>query len=59
MALPTNINRILNTDIVEGARVEFKEGWNPDSILHTICAFANDIDNFYGGYIVIGLSDQG
>ena len=58
MALPTNIEKILNQDIVEGVRVELKEGWNPQSILHTICAFANDIDNFYGGYIIIGISDD-
>ena len=58
MSLPTNINKILNPEIVEGVRVELKEGWNPKNILHTICAFANDIDNFYGGYIIIGISDK-
>lgn len=57
MALPTNINRILNPNIVESVRVELKEGFNVESIMHTICAFANDIDNFCGGYIIIGISD--
>lgn len=57
MGIPTNIKTILNNDIVESVRVEFKEGWNPEPILHSICAFANDIDNFYGGYIIIGINN--
>ena len=28
---------------------------DPDSTLKTISAFANDIDNWGGGYIVIGV----
>lgn len=59
MAIPTNIKNILNNDIVESARVEFKEGFNPSSVIHTICAFINDIDNFYGGYIIIGINNEG
>ena len=59
MAIPTNIQTILNDSVVESVRVELKEGWNPETILHTICAFANDIDNFYGGYIIIGIDDKG
>lgn len=39
-------------------RIEFKEGWNPDSTLKTISAFANDIDNWGGGYIVIGVKEE-
>lgn len=31
---------------------------NPEPILHTICAFANDIDNWGGGYIVIGVAEE-
>ena len=58
MAIPTNIQTILNDSIVESVRVELKEGWNPETILHTICAFANDLDNFYGGYIIIGIDDK-
>ena len=58
MAIPANIQTILDNNIVESVRVEFKEGWNPESTLHTICAFANDIDNFYGGYIIIGMKDN-
>lgn len=49
---------MLNENIVEWARIEFKEGWNPDSTLKTISAFANDIDNWGGGYIVIGVKEE-
>lgn len=46
MKLPTSIENILNENIVENARLELKKNWNPEPILHTICAFANDIDNW-------------
>lgn len=58
MALPTNIKNILNNRIVEQSRLEFKSGWDPEPIIHTICAFANDIDNFSGGYILIGIEEE-
>ena len=51
MALPINIADLLEKRKVESNRIEFKEGWNPTSIYHSICAFANDIDNIGGGYI--------
>ena len=55
MAIPTNIKTLLSGDVVEWARIEFKETWDPEASLKTICAFANDIDNWGGGYIVIGV----
>ena len=58
MAIPVSIEKLLNENIVEWARIEFKEGWNPDSTLKTISAFANDIDNWGGGYIVIGVKEE-
>lgn len=58
MALPINVDELLNSHIVESTRIEFKAGWNPNSIMHTICAFANDIDNIGGGYIVIGVEEK-
>lgn len=42
MALPVNVEDLLNKNKVESTRIEFKEGWNPDSIYRSICAFAND-----------------
>lgn len=52
MALPTNIETLLEGHTVEWERIEFKETWDPQASLKTICAFANDIDNWGGGYIV-------
>ena len=58
MAIPGNIEDILNLRVVESARVEYKSNWNPLPVLHTICAFANDIDNWGGGYIILGVKTQ-
>lgn len=58
MALPVNIDELLHAQVVESTRIEFKAGWNPNPIVHTICAFANDIDNIGGGYIVIGIEEK-
>ena len=58
MAIPININDLVARRVVENARVEFKSNWNPEPILHTICAFANDLDNWGGGYIVVGIEEN-
>ena len=58
MALPINITDLVNQRVVESARVEYKSDWNPGPILRTICAFANDIDNWGGGYIIIGIEER-
>lgn len=58
MAVPISIEKLLKENIVEWARIEFKEGWNPDTTLKTISAFANDIDNWGGGYVVIGIKEE-
>lgn len=58
MALPINVEDLLRKQRVESNRIEFKEGWNPTSIYHSICAFANDIDNLGGGYIVVGVEEN-
>lgn len=58
MALPININQLINRRVVENARVEYKGKWNPEPIIHSICAFANDIDNWGGGYIIIGIEEE-
>lgn len=46
MALPINIEELINGKTVEWDRIEFKKGWNPEEIVHSICAFANDINNW-------------
>ncbi|MBO8468501.1 MAG: ATP-binding protein, partial [Spirochaetes bacterium] len=58
MPLPISIPDLISQRIVENARIEYKSDWNPERILHTICAFANDIDNWGGGYIVIGIDEE-
>jgi ATP-dependent DNA helicase RecG len=37
--------------------LEFKAGWNREQILHSICAFANDINNWGGGNIIVGIEE--
>ena len=58
MAIPVNLDDLINRRVVESTRVEFKADWNPTPIIHSICAFANDIDNMGGGYIVIGVEEE-
>lgn len=55
MPLAININDLLNKQKIESNRIEFKKGWNPVSIYHSVCAFANDFDDLGGGYIVVGV----
>ncbi|HEY5536241.1 MAG TPA: RNA-binding domain-containing protein [Ignavibacteria bacterium] len=58
MALPINIEELINGRTVESERIEFREGWNPERTLRTICAFANDFNNWGGGYVIIGIAEQ-
>lgn len=55
MALAINIEDLLNKQKIESNRIEFKKGWNPASIYHSVCAFANDFDDLGGGYILVGV----
>lgn len=61
--LPINLNDLLYLRGVESARVEFKAAWDEKTtgwqIIRTICAFANDFQNLNGGYIVLGIEEQG
>ncbi|MBV6654295.1 MAG: putative DNA binding domain-containing protein [Mameliella sp.] len=57
MALPINIRELLNGQVIEWERLEFKRDWNPVPVLRTLCAFANDINNWGGGYIIIGVEE--
>ncbi len=57
MALPITLEAILGGSIVESERIEFKETWDPQASLKTVCAFANDLNNWGGGYIVIGVRE--
>jgi ATP-dependent DNA helicase RecG len=58
MGLPVNIESLIHGKTVEWERLEFKKGWNPEAIVHSLCAFANDLNNWGGGYIIIGVDEK-
>ena len=58
VALPINIDSLLRRRTIESERVEYKAGWNPESVLHTLGAFANDFHNLGGGYVVLGVEER-
>lgn len=59
MPLPINIQDLFTGRVVEWERLEFKEGWNGEVAIRSICAFANDFNNWGGGYLVIGVAEVG
>lgn len=62
LILPINVDDLLLARSVESARIEFKAAWDPavegPQVLKTICAFANDIQNLNGGYVVLGVAES-
>ena len=58
MSILINIKDLLSGHIVEGNRMEFKKGWNPKTIMRSVCAFANDFENQGSGYIIIGVDEK-
>ncbi len=58
MELEICVNDLLNKRKIESDRIEFKAGWNPDDIYHSVCAFANDFNNDGGGYIIVGVEEE-
>ncbi len=43
--IPIKTETLLEGRVVEHDRVEYKSGWNPNDIIHSICALANDNKN--------------
>ena len=58
MGIPVTIEELISPQILESTRIEYKRDFNPSPIIRTICAFANDIDNMGGGYIIVGVEEQ-
>jgi ATP-dependent DNA helicase RecG len=58
MSLPINLSDLLHGRTIEWERLEFKQGWNPEEVVHSLCAFANDLHNWGGGYIILGVADK-
>lgn len=58
MGLPINIQSLVHGNTIEWERLEFKQGWNPEDVIHSMCAFANDLHNWGGGYIIVGVAEN-
>lgn len=60
--LPIGIGELLG-GAVESARLELKATWDQEvtgyQVLKTLCAFANDLQNLNGGYVVLGVAESG
>jgi len=56
--IPIALDDLLQGHSIEWERLEFKAGWNPLEVLHTICAFANDFNNLGGGYLILGIEQD-
>ena len=56
--LPVALEDLIHARSVEDNRREFKAAWNPaiqTAVVRTICAFANDLLNLNGGYVLLGI----
>ncbi len=58
MALPINIKELITGKTVETERIEFRKGWDPERTIKSITAFANDFNNWGGGYIIVGIEEK-
>ncbi|MEM6265263.1 MAG: ATP-binding protein [Bacteroidota bacterium] len=58
MALAISLSELVNGQVLEWERLEFKQGWNPEDVLHSLCAFANDLNNWGGGYLILGIAEK-
>ncbi len=60
--LPSNLDDLIHRRVIEGNRVEYKATWNHPieaAVVKTVCAFANDLLNLNGGYLVLGIEEEG
>ena len=60
--LPIALEDLIHARSVEDNRREFKAAWNPvtqTAAVRTICAFANDVLNLNGGYVLLGIETDG
>lgn len=59
--LPFSLDDLVNLRAIEGNRVEFKATWDEyikPAVVRTVCAFANDLLNLNGGYIILGIEEH-
>ena len=60
--LPIDLDNLIHARSVEDNRREFKAVWSEstaNSTVRSICAFANDLMNLNGGYVIIGIEESG
>jgi ATP-dependent DNA helicase RecG len=59
--LPIGTEELLG-GAVETARLELKGTWDPGTmgyqVIKTLCAYANDLQNLNGGYVVLGVAER-
>lgn len=58
MSLPISIDNLLTGKVVEWERLEFKLSWDKLEASQAIAAFANDINNWGGGYLIVGIEEK-
>lgn len=58
MSLPINVEDLILERVFQSTRLDYKKEFDPNAVIHSICAFANDIDNTGGGYIIIGIEEK-
>jgi len=59
--MPFNLDDLIHRRVVETHRVEFKATWDEhikQAVVRTVCAFANDLLNLNGGYIILGVEEK-
>lgn len=62
LSIPINLDDLLHQRTIESVRIEYKATWDKQiepKVLRTICAFANDLLNLNGGYIILGIETDG
>lgn len=59
--LPISLDSLFNERGIEDNRIEYKAAWNEmtrPAVIETVCAFANDLLNLNGGYLVLGVAEK-
>ena len=59
--MPFNLDDLIHMRVVETHRVEFKATWDEhikQSLVRTVSAFANDLLNLNGGYVILGVEEE-
>lgn len=58
MGLSIGIGKLLDGHTVDRFRLAFEPAYDPNSLVHTMCSFANDLEGTNGGFIIIGVEEE-